>query len=149
MDSLMADLSHREADRRTERALVAYVRQELSAPATAVMGYAEILMDDAVKADCAKRTDDLQRILDASRTLHGLILSLLDPATVHRIDGSEGLAEFHRTLRHDLRTPINAIKGYGEMLREDAADRSAERFAADLDKLLKEANLLLHRSMVW
>jgi hypothetical protein len=40
MDSLMADLSHREADRRTERALVAYVRQELSAPATAVMGYA-------------------------------------------------------------------------------------------------------------
>jgi signal transduction histidine kinase len=35
------------ADRRTERALVAYVRQELSAPATAVMGYAEMLMDDA------------------------------------------------------------------------------------------------------
>ena len=59
------------------------------------------------------------------------------------------LVELRRTLRHDLRTPINAIKGYGEMLREDAADRSAERFAADLDKLLKEANLLLHRSMVW
>jgi adenylate cyclase len=145
MDSLMADLSHREADRRTERALVAYVRQELSAPATAVMGYAEILMDDAVKADCAKRTDDLQRILDASRTLHGLILSLLDPATVHRIDGSEGLAEFHRTLRHDLRTPINTIKGYGEMLREDASDESAETFGADLDKLLGETTLLLDR----
>ncbi len=141
----MADLSHREADRRTERALVAYVRQELSAPATAVMGYAEILMDDAVKADCAKRTDDLRRILDASRTLHGLILSLLDPATVHRIDGSEGLAEFHRTLRHDLRTPINTIKGYGEMLREDASDGSAETFGADLDKLLGETTLLLDR----
>jgi adenylate cyclase len=145
MDSLMADLSQRGADRRTERALVAYVRQELSAPATAVMGYAEILMDDAVKADCAKRTDDLRRILDASRTLHGLILSLLDPATVHRIDGSEGLAEFHRTLRHDLRTPINTIKGYGEMLREDASDGSAETFGADLDKLLGETTLLLDR----
>src|SRR5437660_12446281 len=146
MDSLMADLSHRGADRRTERALVAYVRQELSAPATAVMGYAEILMDDAVKADCATRTDDLRRILDASRTLHGLILSLLDPTTVHRIDGSEGLAEFHRTLRHDLRTPINTIKGYGEMLREDAADDgSAQAFVADLDKLLGEASLLLDR----
>ena len=109
------------------------------------MGYAEILMDDAVKADCAKRTDDLQRILDASRTLHGLILSLLDPATVHRIDGSEGLAELHRTLRHDLRTPINTIKGYGEMLREDASDGSAETFGADLDKLLGETTLLLDR----
>ena len=77
--------------------------------------------------------------------LHGLILSLLDPATVHPTDGSADLAEFRRTLRHDLRTPINAIKGYGEMLREDAADGSAESFVADLDKLLKEATLLLDR----
>jgi signal transduction histidine kinase len=45
------------------------------------------------------------------------------------------LAEFRRTLRHDLRTPINAIKGYGEMLREDAADGSAETFVADLNHM--------------
>ena len=55
------------------------------------------------------------------------------------------LVEFRRTLRHDLRTPINAIKGYGEMLREDATDRSSESFVADLDNLLKEATLLLAR----
>ena len=133
------------ADRRTERALVAYVRQELSAPATAIMGYAEMLMDDAGQADSAQRTDDLQRILDASRTLHRLILSLLDPATIHRTDASADLADYRRTLRHDLRTPINAIKGYGEMLREDAADGGAETFGADLDKLLGEATQLLDR----
>ncbi len=141
----MADLTRQGADRRIERALVAYVRQELSAPATAIMGYAEMLMDDAVQAGCAQRTDDLQRILDASRTLHSLILSLLDPATIHRIVGSSDLAEFHRTLRHDLRTPINTIKGYGEMLREDASDGSAETLGADLDKLLGEVTLLLDR----
>ena len=78
-------------------------------------------------------------------TLHGLILSLLDPATVPRTDGSADLAEFRRTLRHDLRTPINAIKGYGEMLREDAADGGADALVADLDKLLGEATLLLDR----
>ena len=118
----MADLTHQGPDRRIERALVAYVRQELSAPATAIMGYAEMLIDDAVLGGRGQFTDDLQRILDAGRSLHRLILSLLDPATVHRIDGSEGLAELHRTLRHDLRTPINTIKGYGEMLREDASE---------------------------
>ncbi len=143
--SITADQTDQGADRRTERALVAYVRQELSAPATAIMGYAEMLMDDAVQADCAQRTDDLRRIRDASRTLHRLILSVLDPATIHGTDGSADLAEFRRTLRHDLRTPINAIKGYGEMLREDAADGSAETFVADLDKLLGEATLLLDR----
>src|SRR5262249_11160299 len=119
-----ADPTDQRANGRTQRALVAYVRQELSAPATAVMGYAEMLMDDAVQAGHAQFTDDLQRILDASRTLHRLILSLLDPATVQPADCSADLAEFRRMLRHALRTPINAIKGYGEMLREDAADAS-------------------------
>ena len=139
------DLTDQRADRRTELALVAYVRQELSAPAIAILGYAEILMDDAVQANRGELTDDLQRILDASWTLHRLILSLLDPAIIHRTDGSADLAEFRRTLRHDLRTPINAIKGYGEMLREDMADGSAETLVADLDKLLGEATLLLDR----
>jgi signal transduction histidine kinase len=141
----MADLTRQRTDRRTEQALVAYVRQELSAPATAIMGYAEMLMDDAVQVQCAQLTDDLQRILDASRTLHSLILSLLDTATIQRIDVNADLAEFYRTLRHDLRTPLNTIKGYGEMLREDASDGNAETFGADLDKLLAEVNLLLGR----
>jgi adenylate cyclase len=120
------------------------VRQELSAPAMAVLGYAEMLIDDAVQADRGQSIDDLQRILDASRNLHRLILSLLDPATIHRA-GSADLAEYRRTLRHDLRTPINAIKGYGEMLREDAADGGADALVSDLDKLLGEATLLLDR----
>src|SRR5215831_13384429 len=141
----MTDRIDQGADRRTERALVAYVWQELSAPATAIMGYAEMLMDDAVQAGREQFTEDLQRILDASRALHGLILSLLDPATIHPTVGTVDLVEFRRTLRHDLRTPINAIKGYGEMLREDAADGGADRLVADLDKLLAEATLLLDR----
>jgi phosphoserine phosphatase RsbU/P len=107
------------------------------------MGYAEMLMEDAVQAGRGQLIDDLRRIFDASRTLHHLVLGLLDPATIHGTDC--GAAELRRTLRHDLRTPINAIKGYGEMLREDAADGSAETFVADLDKLLGEASLLLDR----
>ena len=110
-----------------------------------MMGYAEILMDDAARTNRSQLTDDLQRILDASRTLHHLILGLLDPATVRKAAGSADLAEYRRTLRHDLRTPINAIKGYGEMLREDAQDGGAEALVADLDKLLGEAALLLDR----
>jgi adenylate cyclase len=57
------------SDWRAERALVDYVRQEMSAPAAAIMGYAEMLMYDAVQTDCVQRIDDLQRILDASRGL--------------------------------------------------------------------------------
>jgi class 3 adenylate cyclase len=142
--SATTDQIDQTADRRTERALVAYVRQELSAPAIAIMGYAEMLMDDAAQAGRDALIADLQRILDASRNLHRLILSLLDPAIVHQAAGAD-LDEYRRHLRHDLRTPINAIKGYGEMLREDAAGGGADALAADLDKMLGEATLLLDR----
>ena len=47
-------------------------------------------------------------------------------------------------LRHDLRTPINAIKGYGEMLAEDA-EGGHEVLLADLGKLLTAANGMLRR----
>ena len=141
----MTDQIDQDADTRTERALTAYLRQELSAPATAIMGYAEMLMDDAVRSGRAALIDDLRRILDASRSLYGLILSLLDRAAIPRTDGISDQSDFRRMLSHELRTPLNAIKGYGEMLREDVADASAEAFAADLDKLLGEATLLLDR----
>jgi signal transduction histidine kinase len=144
-DCATTDQIEQTADRRAERALVAYVRQELSAPAFAIMGYAEILMDDAVQAGRQQLVGDLQRILDASRNLHRLIISLLDPATIRQTGAGVDLSESRRTLRHDLRTPINAIKGYGEMLREDAADEGADALVADLDKLLGEATLLLDR----
>ena len=109
------------------------------------MGYAEMLMDDAVRASRDQVIGDLQRILDASRNLYRFILNLLDPATVHLTDGNPDLTEFRRTLRHELRTPINAIKGYGEMLREDAAGEGPDSWVADLDRLLGESALLLDR----
>ena len=121
------------------------MRQELSAPATAILGYAEMLIDDAAQTGREQFSDDLRRILEASQALHRLILNLLDPVTTRRSDGCADLTELRRTLRHDLRTPINAITGYAEMLREDAADANAETFVADLDRLLKEASLLLAR----
>jgi adenylate cyclase len=110
------------------------------------MGYAEMLTDDAAQAGRAQFADDIGRIIDASRTLNRLIADLLDPMSERRSHGAADPAEVRRMLRHDLRTPINAIKGYGEMLREDAgAVAEAEAFVADLDKMLVEASLLLDK----
>ena len=109
------------------------------------MGYAELLMEDAVRAERTEAVDDLKRILEASQALNRTVLTLLDATVFQRHEGSADLAEFRRKLRHDLRTPINAIKGYGEMLREDAMDGGADAFVGDLDKMLTQATLLLDR----
>jgi class 3 adenylate cyclase/CheY-like chemotaxis protein len=131
---------------RSDRAFFAYIHQELSAPADAIAGYAEILLDEASKIGHAQFCKDLGKIQAASRSLGDFIASLVNPAGALAHEAAEDGKAYRRRLRHDLRTPINAIKGYGEMLREDAAERDDARgMLADLDHLLAEASRLLAR----
>ena len=46
-------------------------------------------------------------------------------------------------VRHTLRTPLNHIIGYSEMLMEEAGDRGLEAFTADLQKIHKAGKQLL------
>lgn len=46
-------------------------------------------------------------------------------------------------VRHTLRTPLNHIIGYSEMLLEEAGDRGLEAFTADLQKIHKAGKQLL------
>jgi class 3 adenylate cyclase len=131
-----ADLD--EDERRVQRALVAHLRQEFMAPASSIAGYAEILIEEAKEQSLDSYLPDLERIAVAGRSLQTLLRSVLthDPSKEEMI--------FNRAeLRHDLRTPINAIKGYGEMLAEDAESDGHAGLVADLGKLLAAAEGLL------
>jgi CheY-like chemotaxis protein len=136
---------HPLADR-SDRALLAYLQQELSAPAEAIAGYAEILLDEAERSGHGEFLDDLEKIRAASRSLIDYIASLVSRSHESARGPSEDSEDYRRLLRHDLRTPINAIKGFGEMLREDAAGADdARALVADLDRLLEEASRFLER----
>jgi len=47
------------------------------------------------------------------------------------------------TMRHKLRTPLNHIIGYSEMLLEEAGERKLEGFAADIEKIRTAGKQLL------
>ncbi len=127
-----------EDARRVQRALLAHLRQEFIAPATAIIGYTDILIEDARTLSLDSYLPDLERIRNAGNALHSLLQSVL--AHEHSNDS----VIFDRSkLRHDLRTPINAIKGYGEMLAEDSADGGHDVLLADLSKLLTAADGVL------
>src|SRR3954470_10396645 len=130
----------REDAKRVQRALLAHLRQEFIAPAAAIVGYTEILIEDAKRLSLDAYLADLERIHSAGQSLHALLQSVL--AQEHTDD----TVIFDQSkLRHDLRTPINAIKGYGEMLVEDAAAGSHDVLLADLDRLLVAADGMLKR----
>ena len=60
-------------------------------------------------------------------------------------DPGAGLSELQAKLRHDLRNPLNAIKGYAELLLEEIDEVGAEVARPDLEALLGEADSLLSR----
>jgi signal transduction histidine kinase len=112
------------------------MRQELLAPVLALGGYAELLLELARPA----HRPDLLLIQQAITDLLALIDRVL-PA-----DGAGGPGadpEQESLLRHDLRNPLNAIKGYAELLLEDIEDQEDAALRPDLEKLLGETDSLL------
>jgi adenylate cyclase len=121
--------------RRLEHAIAAFLRQEFGASVAAIIGFVDILLEDARRHDLADFVPDLERMREAGEQLSALILRAVDSG----LGGEDDTAR----LRHDLRTPLNAIKGYGELLVEEARDSGRDTLLADLGKVLDLADRLL------
>ena len=59
------------------------------------------------------------------------------------VQGSKSDTDQLAYIRHQLRTPINHIIGYGEMLEEEAIAGGQDGYVADLKKIQDAANVLL------
>ncbi len=125
------------------RAALANVRQALAAPVEALVGYGKLIRGGVAAGGFEQFQPDADRILAAARDLADLVNRLLDEETSRKLFATQTAADAEKGLRHDLRTPINAIKGYGEMLLEDLEDLGEETLRSDLEKLLAEADRLL------
>ena len=121
------------SDSRVDYAVTAVLRQEVGAPVAAVIGFVDILLEDARRHKLAEFIPDLERMRDAAGQLSELI------AEVTHFSQEGELTN----LRHELRTPLNAIKGYGELLVEEAQDGGQEALLSDLGKVIDLAGRLL------
>ncbi|WP_217884320.1 adenylate/guanylate cyclase domain-containing protein [Thioflexithrix psekupsensis] len=117
----------------------------LLVPATSVIAYTDLLLTYAKNEPAvAYLIEDLEKILESANNLKKLIGELFAD------NGSDVSNELmagvvSSRVRHDLRTPINAIIGYSEMIIEDLSDAGEEEdMCADLDKILGLARRLLN-----
>jgi CheY-like chemotaxis protein len=125
------------SDDRTRRVLLANVRHELRTPLNAVIGYSEMLLDDFEDQGSESLRSDLEKIHSAGGQLLALVNDVLDPAKVEAGDPD-------LDLRHDLRTPINSIIGYSEMLQEEAEALNLTDVIPDLQKIRSAAERFLY-----
>ena len=128
--------------RRARHVRLAHMRQELLAPVNALVGFSEMLREEGSRRGLDAIAPDLDRILTSARDLFGIVDRLLDEELARELFEDSDEANVQKGLRHDLRVPIHTIKGYSELLLEDAADNGCEPLAPDFNKLLAAADRL-------
>ncbi|MEJ2678943.1 MAG: histidine kinase dimerization/phospho-acceptor domain-containing protein, partial [Gemmatimonadota bacterium] len=126
---------------RVKRAALAHMRHELRTPINAILGYSEMLMEEDAPEEVVP---DLRRIHEGGRQLLGLVDTIL--ASDRAGDAERDLDSFGARIRADLRTPINAVVGYAEMLIESEREAGREALIPDLERILVAARRLLDLS---
>ncbi len=116
------------------RALARRVIQRLSGPAESIAGIQDIICEELSGLDLPDAAADAAKVRGAARDLLALI---------ENIDDTGVTAAERQRLRHDLRTPINAIIGYSELITEDFEDDLPEALLADIRTVIGECALLL------
>ena len=123
---------------RERRARLANMRQELLAPVAALVGYGELLTEEADRLELGQLAPDLGRILGAARDLLELVNRLLEEAAASDQPSRADIETIQVRMRHDLRNPLNAIKGYAELVLEELDEQGGAALRADLEALLGE-----------
>jgi class 3 adenylate cyclase/CheY-like chemotaxis protein len=117
--------------------MAASLKHELRTPLNHIIGYCEMLMEEAQDRREGALLADLDRIHLAGRRLLSIVNDLFDASK----PASEKLSE--SALHHEVRTPLNQIIGYAEMLQEEAQERGRTDLAGDLKKIHAAARSLL------
>ena len=127
---------------RLKRVALGHVRHEMRTPINAILGYSEMLLEDEEDTETAA---DLRRINESGRRLLALVDGILDPA---RLEGSidREIESFAAQIEADLRTPINAVVGYCEMLLEGQREIGRDVLVPDIERILSAARSLLATS---
>jgi class 3 adenylate cyclase len=122
-------------ERRTKTAFLAHVRHELRTPLNAILGYSEMLLEDAEGAGApAGYVGDLQKIRESGRQALTLVNEILDARKIEA-KAELDLQAFGAEIRHGLRTPLNTVIGYCELLVEDAKNAGQGAAVPDLQKI--------------
>ena len=128
---------------RLQRALAAFVRQEFAAPVATIIESTEFLIQDAQENEYQSFVPDIGRINAAGRQLREQLERLVDAAMHDPVAPNAGLDAFKAELRHDLRTPLNAVKGYSELIIEEAREAGLDNLCVEIGRLLAAAEQLL------
>ena len=120
-----------------EKRPLAKVRHDLRTPINHIIGFSEILLEDAPGQVPESFILDIQKIRAGGAKLLALIHQHLSG------DAFPSSKPNLHHLCHELRTPVNHIIGYSELLADQCTDLGRTDFQADLEKINSAAKTWL------
>lgn len=119
--------------------LLRTLRHDLRTPINHIVGYSELLLEVAEEHGHTQLMADLRKIRAAGAELATLVNTSLDAVKVQ-----ESLPDTI-TLSRGLRTPLNTIVGYSELLEEEAEEGGYQNIAPDLRRIRTAGRQLLNQ----
>jgi len=113
------------------------LKHELRTPLNHIIGYCELLLEEGEERGLGAAAADLQRIHGAGKRLLNVVNDLFDA------DKGGSLRADRSLVHHEVRTPLNQIIGYIEMLEEEMETSGRPALLADLRKIDAAARGLL------
>ncbi len=114
-------------------ASLARIRHDLRTPVNHIIGFSEILIEDAQGLLPEVMLEDLRKMRAGGEQL----LSLINQHVTENALAS-ATPDLHG-LCHELRTPVNQITGYAELLKEQCLELRRPEFEPDLERILSAA----------
>ena len=119
--------------------LLRTLRHDLRTPINHIVGYSELLLEVAEDHGHTLLMADLGKIRAAGAELATLVNTSLDAVKV------QGSLPDTITLSRGLRTPLNTIVGYSELLEEEAEEGGYQSIAPDLRRIRTAGRQLLNQ----
>lgn len=120
---------------RAHRALLSKLRHDLRTPINAILGYSEILIEDAGDRGETALLPDLERIHTAGSELLAMVNEVLSNDKIAAGELDVDIEALAADLHYRLRTPSDAVIGYSELLIEQAQDLEWQDVLPDLEKI--------------
>ena len=121
--------------------LLAQMRRDLGTTITHILGYTEMVQEQAEEVGQETCLPDLHKIQSAGKQLIELVNELVDASATRLED-----VDFPR-LHFEIRKSLNHTVGYIEMLQERAYELDQRDFLPDLDKMHAACRHLLAQAI--
>ena len=127
-------------DSRTEKIYLGKARHNLKNPINAILGYSEMLIEDCEDLNLDSIIRDLEKIHESGKNILKIIENNFKDESLNQKDST--INSIAKTTQIHIRTPLNTIIGYSEIIIEDLNSELEKTFKPDLEKIILSSKSL-------